>query len=214
MRRLIWITIIMGLSVWLVYSWDAYVARDTAPNIYTNIKKLPAKRAALLLGTSKYVRGGHRNYFYTYRIRAAVRLWRARKVKAIVVSGDNGVEGYDETTTMYHDLIAAGVPARYITRDYAGFRTLDSIVRAKAIFGLEDYIVISQKFHLERALLIARAKGQKVVGFVAKDLAGTRSASRMKFREYLARVKAFLDLYILGTEPKFYGKREFVRYRR
>lgn len=183
-------------------------------DIYTNTKEIPPKKAALLLGTAKYVAKGRINYFYKYRIEAAVALWKSGKVKAIVVSGDNGTKYYDETTTMYKDLIKAGVPARYITKDYAGFRTLDSVLRAEAIFDLKDYIIISQKFHLERALFIARSKGQKAIGFMAKDLQGTRAALRMKAREYLARAKAFLDVYVLNTEPKFYGKKEKVHYKK
>ena len=186
----------------------------TQKSIYTSARQIPAKKAALLLGTTKYLRGGYKNYFYTYRIRAAVALWKAGKIKAILVSGDNGTKYYDETTTMYEDLIKAGIPARYITRDYAGFRTLDSIVRAAAIFDLQDYIIISQRFHLERALFIARAKGQKAIGFAAKDIPGTAAAYRMKAREYLARAKAFLDLYVLHTEPKFWGEKVKVRYKR
>ena len=193
---------------------DHYVSTSTASGIYTSAKEIPAKRAALLLGTTKYLKGGYKNYFYTYRIRAAVALWKAGKIKAILVSGDNGTKYYDETTTMYEDLIKAGIPARYITRDYAGFRTLDSIVRAAAIFDLQDYIIISQRFHLERALFIARAKGQKVIGFAAKDIPGTEAATKMKYREYLARTKAFLDLYVLHTGPKFYGKKEKVTYKK
>lgn len=183
-------------------------------DIYTSTKNVPSKKAALLLGTAKYVAKGRINYFYKYRIEAAIALWKAGKVKAIVVSGDNGTKHYDETTTMYKDLIKAGIPARYITKDYAGFRTLDSVVRAEAIFDLKDYIIISQRFHLERALFIAGAKGQKAIGFMAKDLRGTPAALRMKAREYLARAKAFLDVYILHTQPKFYGKKEQVNYKK
>jgi SanA protein len=205
------ISLIVGVGAILTINYT--VRSTTKERIYTSIKEIPAKRAALLLGTTKYIATGQQNYFYIYRIRAAVRLWKSGKIKAIVVSGDNGTKYYDETTTMYDDLIKAGIPARYITRDYAGFRTLDSVVRAKAIFGLEDYIIISQRFHLERALFIAKAKGQKVIGYVAKDIPGTDAALKMKFREYLARTKAFLDLYVLGTDPKFYGKKEKVTYR-
>jgi len=189
------------------------VCAEQEPCIYTSAKKIPKKKAALLLGTTKYLKGGYKNYFYTYRIAAVLELWKAGKVNAIVVSGDNGTKQYDEATTMYDDLIKAGVPEQYITRDYAGFRTLDSIVRAEAIFDLKDYIIVSQRFHLERALFIAKAKGQKVLGYVAKDIPGTAAAYRMKFREYLARTKAFLDVYILHTDPKFYGKKEKVTYR-
>ena len=203
---------IVGLVTMIAIDRDiAYVG---SRYIYDDLHKFPHKRAALLLGTTKYVARGRKNYFYLYRIRAAAALWKAHKVDAIVVSGDNGTRYYDETTAMYQDLIRAGVPARYITRDYAGFRTLDSVVRAEAIFGLKDYIIISQRFHLERALFLAHAKGQKAIGFVAKGIPGTSAAYRMMVRELLARTKAFLDVYVLGTEPKFYGKKERVRYRR
>ena len=211
MRKIKWLFLLTILGVVTLCSIDKYVS--TFGDIYRHTKGVPQKNAALLLGTAKYARGGGQNYFYTYRIRAAVALWKAGKVKAIVVSGDNGTKYYDETTTMYEDLVKAGVPARYITKDYAGFRTLDSVLRAEAIFDLKDYIIISQKFHLERALFIAKAKGQKAIGFVAKDIPGTAAAYRMKVREYLARAKAFLDVYILHTEPKFYGKKEKVRYK-
>jgi len=204
--------LILGIATILTINYTIHYS--TQDHIYTSTKDIPAKKAALLLGTTKYIAKGKKNYFYLYRIRAAVRLWKAGKIKAIVVSGDNGTRYYDETTTMYNDLVKAGIPARYITRDYAGFRTLDSIVRAKAIFGLDDYIIISQPFHLERALFIARAKGHKAIGFAAKDIPGTDAALKMKLREYLARTKAFLDLYILGTDPKFYGKKEKVIYKR
>ena len=137
----------------------------------------------------------------------------AGKVKAIVVSGDNGRKSYDKPTQMRDDLVKAGVPSKYIQLDYAGFRTLDSIVRAKAIFDLEDYIIVSQKFHLERAIYIAHAKEQKVLGFVAKDFSNTIWAKRMRRRELLARIKAVLDVDILGVEPKFYGKKVLVNYK-
>jgi SanA protein len=195
-------------------AWDRYVSYASAPYIYDDIRTLPHKRAALLLGTTKYVAKGRKNYFYLYRIEAAAKLWKARKVDAIVVSGDNGTRYYDETTAMYRDLRRAGVPGGYITRDYAGFRTLDSVVRAGMDFGLSDYIIVSQRFHLERAIYIARARGQQVIGFAAKDIPGTAAAWRMKFREILARAKMFADLYVLGTMPHFYGGKEKVRYRK
>jgi SanA protein len=189
------------------------IARQALPYLYNDIQKVPPKKAALVLGTSKYMIGGGKNYFYSYRIRAAAELFRTGKVKAIVVSGDNSTKYYNETSKMKKDLIRAGVPGKYITLDPLGVRTLDSVVRAEAIFDLKDYIIVSQKFHLERALFLAKAKGQKVIGFIAKDIPGTTAAYRMKAREYLARVKAFLDVYILYTTPKFDGKKEKVNYK-
>jgi len=209
-----WTVILFVIGVLSVYLLDKYMAISAAKDIYTDIKDVPHKKAALLLGTAKYVAKGKKNYFYVYRIQAAVALWKAGKINAIVVSGDNETKYYNETKRMYKDLIAAGVPKKYISSDHAGLRTLDSIVRAEAIFDLEDYIIVSQKFHLDRALFIARAKGQEVIGFAAKDIAGTKAANNMIAREYLARVKAFLDVYILNTEPKFYGKKEKVTYKK
>ena len=214
MHYIKWIFLCFIFAAAGLISIDIYISEQAASLLYTDIRQIPPKNTALLLGTSKYIAKGKQNYFYIYRIRAAVALWKSGKVKAIVVSGDNGTKYYDETTTMYKDLVKAGVPAKYITKDYAGFRTLDSVVRAEAIFDLKDYIIISQKFHLERALFIAKAKGQKAIGFVAKDIPGTAAAYRMKAREYLARAKAFLDVYILHTEPKFYGKKVKVNYKK
>ncbi len=209
-----WIFILLILGVAGIVGLDKYISYSAKDTIYSDSKKVPLKKAALLLGTAKYIARGKQNYFYTYRIRAAVKLWKEGKVKAIVVSGDNSTKHYNETARMQKDLIKAGIPSKYITLDYAGFRTLDSVVRAEAIFDLKDYIIVSQKFHLERALFIAKAKGQKVIGFMAKDIPGTAAAYRMKAREYLARAKAFLDVYILHTEPKFYGKKEKVNYKK
>lgn len=189
------------------------MAKDASPLIYSDVNKVPAKKALLVLGTAKYLSSGRENWFYKYRIDATVELFKAGKAKAIIVSGDNGKKSYDEPTQMHDDLVVKGVPSKYITIDYAGFRTLDSVVRAKAIFDLEDYIIVSQQFHLERAIYLAHAKGQKVIGFMAKDFKNTVWAKKMEHRELLARAKAFLDVHVLYTEPKFYGEKVKVKYR-
>ncbi len=193
---------------------DRYINYSTQSAIYTEVKKVPHRRAALVLGTAKYIAKGKKNYFYVYRIRAASALWKAGKVDAIVVSGDNASKYYNETVRMQKDLIKSGVPKKYIALDHAGFRTLDSVVRAEALFGLKEYIIVSQKFHLERALYIAKEKGQDVIGFAAKDIPGTKAARRMMWREYFARVKAFLDVNILNTQPIFFGDKVKVNYRK
>jgi SanA protein len=214
MRLFKWVFGIILLMCIAVFSIDLYISKNSKTDIYSDINRVPPKSAALVLGTAKYMIGGGQNYFYTYRIRAAAKLFKAGKVKAIIVSGDHSTKYYNETGSMQADLIRAGVPRKYITLDPLGIRTLDSVVRAEAIFDLKDYIIVSQKFHLERALFIAKAKGQKVIGFVAKDIPGTAAAYRMKAREYLARAKAFLDVYVLDTTPKFDGKKEKVNYKK
>lgn len=217
MLKLIKWLFIIGLVGLVSYYLMVYnhnkMLEDSKSYIYEDVEKIPAKKAALVLGCSKYLNSGRLNYFYKYRIEAAVKLFKANKVKAIIVSGDNGNKSYDEPTQMHDDLVKAGIPSKYIQLDYAGFRTLDSIVRAKAIFDLEDYIVVSQRFHLERAIYIAHVKEQKVLGFVAKDFKNTIWAKRMGHRELLARVKAVLDVHVFGVEPKFYGEKVPVEYK-
>ncbi len=211
-KFIIKIAILLGLLyLWVSYNNDK-MAKEASPFLYSDISKVPAKNVALVLGTTKFLKGGKRNYFYKYRIDATVALFNAKKIRAIVVSGDNGSKNYDEPTTMHDDLVARGIPSKYITIDYAGFRTLDSIVRAEAIFDLKDYIIVSQQFHLERAIYLAHAKGQKVIGFIAKDFKNTIWAKRMEHRELLARAKAFFDVH-LGVEPRFYGEKVKVNYR-
>ena len=214
MRLLKWLMWIIVFMITAAITIDLYISKEAEADVYSDLTSVPAKKAAMVLGTAKYMVGGGQNYFYTYRIRAAAALFKAGKVKAIVVSGDHSTKYYDETGKMKKDLMTAGVPGKYITLDPLGVRTLDSVVRAEAIFDLKDYIIVSQRFHLERALFIAKAKGQKVIGFMAKDIPGTAAAYRMKAREYLARAKAFLDVYVLHTMPKFDGKKEKVNYKK
>lgn len=201
------------IKLFLIFSSISFLSANEI-SIYKDINKTPHKKAALLLGTSKYLKGGKKNYYYLYRIRATLALWKAKKIDAVVVSGDNGTKYYDETTTMFDDLVKGGIPAKYIAKDYAGFRTFDSVIRAKEIFDLDDYIIVSQEFHLKRALYIAKNKGQKAIGFAAKDLKGTSAAKKMQVREFFAKAKAFLDLNILNTKPKFLGKKVKVNYRK
>ena len=129
----------------------------------------------------------------------------AGKVDGILVSGDNGREDYNEPAQMKEDLVALGVPADYITADYAGFRTLDSIYRAEEVFGLHAYTVVSQPFHLERALYLAGQRGQDVIGYAAYGPAGYWGR-RVRAREVLARALAVLDVEVLGREPRFLGE--------
>ena len=209
---LILILLIVALAIGVKLN-NNHIANSAAPFIYADIQAVPKKQAALVLGTSKHLSGGYINGYYRYRIDAAAALFKAGKVNAIIVSGDNRKKNYDEPTTMHDDLVAKGVPSQYITLDYAGFRTLDSIVRAEQIFDLNDYILVSQKFHLERAIYLAHANKQSVIGYMAKDVQSAYWTKKMEHRELLARAKAFLDIHILRTEPMFYGKKVKVIYK-
>jgi SanA protein len=197
-------------SVISILSIDLYIKDISKNKIYSRAKDMPKQKVALLLGTAKYIKRGKINYFYKYRIDAAKKLYKAGKIEAILVSGDNATRYYNEPKRMYKDLINAGIPKAKIYLDFAGFRTLDSIKRAQKIFGLKRFVIISQKFHLERAIFLAKATGANAIGFEAKSLDNTVASAKMRAREYLARVKAFLDVYILHTTPKFFGKFEKI----
>tara|TARA_R110000737_G_scaffold212164_2_gene229655 strand:+ start:116 stop:751 length:636 start_codon:yes stop_codon:yes gene_type:complete len=189
--------------VLVILTCNFIISSTTEDKTYSNIDTIPPNRVGLVLGTSNRISNGSSNPYYTYRIDATVALFKAGKIKFILVSGDNGSIYYNEPNTIKKDLIKAGIPEEVIFLDYAGFRTLDSMVRAKFIFGLDNVTVISQKFHNERAIYIAEQKGLKAIGFNAQDLS-TSQGFKVHFREYLARVKVFIDM-ILNTQPKFYG---------
>ncbi len=169
-----------------------------------NVNTLPTCHAALLLGTSKYVRSGHINHYYAYRIDAAVALFKSGKVSHIVISGDNSRSDYNEPQEMKDDLMARGVPAEKITLDYAGFNTYDSVLRMEKIFEQQQFIVVSQRFHCERAIYIAHWVGLEAYGFPAQDVTHYYGFKTM-LREKLARVKMFLDL-LSGRDPHFLGE--------
>ncbi|MEE1972185.1 ElyC/SanA/YdcF family protein [Maribacter flavus] len=170
---------------------------------YSNLTSIPKNKVGIILGTAKNIKGGGSNPYYEYRLKAIVSLFKAKKIEFILVSGDNGSIYYNEPTTIKNDLVSSGVPADKIFLDYAGFRTLDSMVRAKEVFGLDDVTVISQKFHNERAIYIAHKNELNAIGFNAKDIS-LESGLKVQLREYFARVKVFIDL-ALNTRPKFSG---------
>src|ERR1022692_1967274 len=176
--------------------------------IFRSVENVPYHDVGLVLGTGKNTRGGTPNLHFRQRMDAAVALYRSGKVRHLLVSGDNHIAGYDEPTDMRAALVAAGVPAHAITCDYAGFRTLDSVVRAKQVFGLSGCTIVSEEFHCPRALWIASQQGLEAVAFAAPDLQSRRWMLPVKAREALARVLCGLDLYVLHTGPKFPGPSE------
>ena len=182
------------------------IGSSVAPFIKSEIRALPEARVALVLGCSPTVEDGRKNLFFTARIEAAARLFHSGKVSRVIVSGDNGRRGYDEPTAMKSALVNQGVPESKITRDFAGFRTLDSVLRAEQIFGVKELIVVSQKFHVERAVYLARAHGLVAFGYSARDVGG--HAGRItKLREVLSRLAAVVDVHLLHTTPRFSGPR-------
>jgi SanA protein len=172
--------------------------------LHSDVQSVPPIKVGLVLGTTDRI-GDRENLYFRYRIDAAVELWKAGKIRTILVSGDNWLHSYNEPQKMRRALIKRGIPADRIAPDYAGFRTLDSVVRAKEIFGLDSVLIISQRFHNERAIYIARANGIDAHGFNARDVEGV-AGFKTKFREVRARVLMWLDVNILGTRPHHLGE--------
>ena len=200
LKRFFWIALIFCV----VFITVANLLVETkSKDTYSTLEELPNHKVGLLLGTSKFLRNNQHNLYYKHRIEAAIQLFESGKVEFILISGDNATRYYDEPTTMKTDLLAAGIPADKIILDYAGFRTLDSVVRSKEVFGEDSITVISQQFHNERALYIADHIGISAVGFNAKSVSSSYGF-KTQVREVLARTKMLLDL-IFGVEPKFYG---------
>lgn len=175
------------------------VIEQTTNQIYEKTEDVPFKEYTLVLGTSKEGKLGINPYF-KYRMDAAISLYNSGKTSKIIVSGDNHKHSYNETADMVNYLVNNGIPKSGIIADYAGFRTLDSVVRAKKVFNCQSLIIVSQEFHNQRALYIANFYGMDAVAFNARDVS---TNNYTHFREYLAKVLVILDLYVFQTAPKF-----------
>lgn len=192
------------LSIFLVVV-DQWVIYKSKNRLYSDITLIPKSKVGLLLGTSKYMAKGGINRYYSYRIDAAIALYNAGKIEYILISGDNSHLSYNEPHMFKKDLVARGIPENKIVLDYAGFRTLDSVIRAKKVFGQATYTVISQKFHNERAIYLAESFNIHAIAFNAQGV-GNRYGLKTMVREYFARTKASLDV-LFNVEPKFLGEK-------
>lgn len=183
------------------------ITRAHRDRLYTHVEDIPARETALVLGASSTLRNGRPNPHFVNRMDAAALLYHSGKVRRLLVSGDNGRADYDEPSMMKAALIARGVPASVVVCDYAGFRTLDSVIRAHEVFGLNACTIVTQRYHNARALEIARANGIDAVGFCAADT-NFRYSARTELREVISRTVAVLDLYVWHKQPRFPGPRE------
>lgn len=181
---------------------DRWISWKTAPYIYEEVQDLPYREVGVVLGTAKYYRTGVINQYYKYRIQGALNAYNSGKVDYLLLSGDNAQQNYNEPMTMRKDLIAGGVNPTHIVMDYAGFRTLDSVVRTRKVFDTNDFIIITQRFHCERALFIARYMGIQAQCFA---VASPKNILSVRLREFGARLGALADLYLFKREPRFLG---------
>jgi len=198
------IAVAVGGPAALVIFCNLWVIFSTSGDVYEEAEGLRVNDVALVLGTSKWVATGRPNLHFQNRLKAAAELYAKGKVKHLLVSGDNATVYYNEPRDMKDTLLEMGVPKDAITSDFAGFRTFDSIVRAQKVFGLQRFTIVSDDFHVPRAVFLARSQSLDVTAFASAELALERSF-KARSREWLARVKAVLDVYVIRAEPKFLG---------
>lgn len=196
---------VVGLLLLAGVAANAWIISATKGRIFDHISRLADYDVGVVLGTSPYTGSGAPNLLFKHRMRAAAELYKAGKVRHLLVSGANPGY-YNEPQMMYQALRRLGVPHAAITLDFAGYSTLDSIVRARRIFGLDRYIIVSQRFHDYRALFIADHYGIDAIAYVRPE-EDLRQPFATEVREYLARIKAVFDLFVWGTEPRFLGPR-------
>ncbi len=198
----------LGLITCFTYYCNQKIVKTTQDKIYSDLNEIPYNHTGILLGTSKYLSSGNINLYYAYRIEAAAQLMKAGKIKYLVISGDNSRKDYSEPEDMRNDLMLAGIDSNRIFLDYAGFRTFDSMVRLREIFSQKSTTVISQKFHVERAIYIGEKEGITSIGYPAQDVS-QYYGFRTQVREIFARVKVFLDA-LINTQPKFLGPKVHI----
>lgn len=204
-KRFKWALLLSPFGLFTIICIDTYILVEAENQTFINVQNIPHNKVGLVLGTSKYMKRGSVNPYYKYRVEAAVALYNANKIDFVLVSGDNGIVNYNEPILFKHDLIKLGVPKDKIFLDYAGFSTLDSVLRAQKIFGLNRFTVISQRFHNERAIFLAKQKNINAIGFNAENVTGKNSI-KTELREYLARTKACLDI-LVNSQPKYLGEK-------
>ncbi|MGL9760347.1 MAG: outer membrane permeability protein SanA [Symbiopectobacterium sp.] len=193
--------IVLCVSLLPAFALDRWIGWKTAPYIYNDVAALPERQVGVVLGTAKYYRVGALNQYYLFRIHGAIDAYNGGKVSYLLLSGDNALQSYNEPMTMWRDLIAAGISPSNIRLDYAGFRTLDSIVRTRKVFDTNEFTIITQRFHCERALFIAMHMGIQAQCYAVPS----PKNMMIRLREVGARLRTLFDLYILKREPRFLG---------
>lgn len=186
-------------SIVMILLCNWVVVNSTRKKVYFDIKSLPSNDIGLVLGTSRYVAKGKENLFFKYRMEASALLFKEGKIKYLILSGNKEAETYDEPKAMKQELHKLGVPDEAMMLDTAGYRTYDSVVRCREIYGQNKVTVISQNFHNARALYLAEHEGLNAIGFAAQDVPDGYSIKTL-LREYLARPKAMLDIYVIKPE--------------
>lgn len=199
-----WGLIPLVAIVLLIDVGTSYLVKD---KIFTEIKKLPKREYAVVLGTAKFYPSGTPNLYYKYRLAAAKEIYLNKKADYFLMSGDNKTPYYNEPKMMSDDLRKMGVDRSIIQQDYAGLNTLDSIIRANKVFKLKPFIIVSQRFHCERALVIAKFHHIDAVCFVAKY---PEKHYWVRIRESIARVAMVLG-FLRGADASSLAESKVVK---
>lgn len=193
LKRTLWVLLlIIAVGLAVVAGCEIVVYNASKGRVYSDVDEIPHREVGLLLGTSPKGRRGGANMFYNYRIDAAVALYEAGKVDRIIISGAKTGPDYDEPQAMREALVARGVPDSILVLDGEGFHTIESIVRAKEVFGADSLTVISQEFHNRRSLYMAKRNGLDAIAYNAANTNVLRWRVIMFLRERASRVKAVL----------------------
>jgi vancomycin permeability regulator SanA len=206
--------VLAALAVAGTVGANVYVVRAAEGLAYDDVATVPARSVAIVFGAFVDV-SRQPSSALADRLRSAVALYQEGRVTHLLMTGDNSRPEYDEVTVMRDFAIAQGVPAAAISRDYAGFNTYDSCSRARSVFGVTDAILVTQDYHISRALLLCRDRGIDAVGLAVPDWqhlperAGTSYPPDMQIsymlREYGARTKALFDSRVLRRPPGLNG---------
>jgi SanA protein len=199
-RAAVSVLVLLAIASVLVAWANVTAVWASRGRLFDDVDSIPKVPVGLVFGTTDRV-NGRENLYFRYRIDAAAELWDAGKIGMIIVSGDNRSRYYNEPEKMKQALVERGIPAARIACDYAGLRTLDSVVRAKEVFGADPVVFISQRFQNERAIYLAEANGINAIGFNARDVS-SHGGARTRLREIGARVKMWLDVNFLHTRPR------------
>lgn len=193
---------VVVINLWILHTTHARIEHE--------VPLCVAQPVGLVFGTAQWLRKGGPNPYYQARMETAAELLRLERVQHLLLSGDNRTRYYNEPISMWRSLRQRNVDDSHMTLDYAGFSTFDSVVRAKEVFGTDRLMLISQDWHLPRALFIADALGIEATGCAVPD-DGVEGEWRLRLREWLARAATFGDLYFWMREPHFLGPFEPIQ---
>lgn len=186
---------ILILAIIFTIFANILIISQTSNKVYYSIHEVPNKEVALVLGTSKRTTSGESNSFFQHRMEAAATLYKYKKVKKLLLSGDNRTRYYNEPADMKKALVALGVPSEAIMIDSAGYRTYESISRCANYFKEKDVMIITQEFHAFRALYISSFYQMNAVAYCAEEVP-VYSSAKVNIREFFARPKALIDVYL------------------